>query len=1037
MILVKLWVLVLGLSWGLVCWGQSSTCVSGDDCFQRGQFELAVQKWEEARSKLDPEKSLADYVSLSMRLANGYQELGQLRNALMALQPLTDQNSLKPDDRADVFTELSTIYTGMRDFSKEQSSLVEGACSQKGKLVVEKERKPCTQEKSVPEVFMEEANKCLTEAEAYIVAAKSPWLLAKFHNAKGNWWMVQKEYGYAISEYQKVQTVNSTPQDKAVSLLKAESSINLIQAYVAFLSTYQEKVRSFEGVGKKALSFKDEQDKINHYLYFSANVGNTGLSLKAILKKFENIQRNPSKLVEQLTSLEGKNLSHKKAVDTLANILTILGNDELSQQIQDAIEKEYSNSLNILKSTIPDSHDKVFALLGLEKLMQSLPTSVKSVKVRLETLEAAKIVAQTIQDKNATAYINSSLAQLYADSGRYSEASTLISEAITNTQSYPQLVRQEGNNSVQITNADSFVSKRFRLYLHSLEDERNELSKICRKKCGPCSQGKFPKECEGCKELPPLFLQDYHPELLYQLHWQLGTFLKAQGKGKRLEAIKSYQDAVEYLQQVRHLYGSVSYSFREKAQKLYFDLADLLIQESLLKSAIDSIELSQETKLQNFFSDECVGARLKDKLEVTDKVVPDGTAVFYPIAFDDRLELLLVFADGSIKRFTPSEKVTANQLKESANTFWDKVQNEAYRKERFETGTEPLAKYFSDANQLYKWLIEPIHNELITRKISTLVIVPHNTMLTIPFAALCDDCSDNVKENIKNHKFLVQQDYALAITPAWELTDLRVLKHRTNTVALLNALSIKSSCGGENFEVLTHAKEEVENIFKVLTHAKEEVENIKDQLPIPKGTQTLINKEEVENIKDQLLIPKGTTQTLINEEFDFAGLTGNLKDVPYAIIHFATHGHFEENSSNIFLLAYDEKLTLNVLDSLFNTQLFDEHPVELLTLSACESALGQEQQATLGLAGTAIKTGVRGVVATLWKVKEDSTKLLVQKFYEQLSKPGTSKAKALQLAQLDLLKNTKYDNWDDPYSWAAFLVIGNWLPLFEKEESSH
>jgi len=49
---------------------------------------------------------------------------------------------------------------------------------------------------------------------------------------------------------------------------------------------------------------------------------------------------------------------------------------------------------------------------------------------------------------------------------------------------------------------------------------------------------------------------------------------------------------------------------------------------------------------------------------------------------------------------------------------------------------------------------------------------------------------------------------------------------------------------------------------------------------------------------------------------------------------------------------------------------------------------------------------------------------LMQQFYERLRTPGTSRAQALQQAQLTLLHNPTYAS---PAYWAPFLLINNWL----------
>ena len=102
---------------------------------------------------------------------------------------------------------------------------------------------------------------------------------------------------------------------------------------------------------------------------------------------------------------------------------------------------------------------------------------------------------------------------------------------------------------------------------------------------------------------------------------------------------------------------------------------------------------------------------------------------------------------------------------------------------------------------------------------------------------------------------------------------------------------------------------------------------------------------------------------------------------------------------------------------------FRENPVELLTLSACDTAVGDDR-AALGLAGIAIKAGARSAVATLWSVSDGASAELVSDFDSRLSDARKSKAEALREAQLAVLADARYRH---PYYWAPFLLIGNWL----------
>jgi CHAT domain-containing protein len=137
----------------------------------------------------------------------------------------------------------------------------------------------------------------------------------------------------------------------------------------------------------------------------------------------------------------------------------------------------------------------------------------------------------------------------------------------------------------------------------------------------------------------------------------------------------------------------------------------------------------------------------------------------------------------------------------------------------------------------------------------------------------------------------------------------------------------------------------------------------------------------------------------------------------------ASHAQFERDADNTFLLAYDGKLTMNRLERMLAANLFRERPVELLTLSACQTAVGDER-AALGLAGVALKAGSRSALASLWFVSDEATASLISEFYRVLQEPAASKADALRQAQLSLIARREFRH---PAYWAPFLLIGNWL----------
>ncbi|MBK7949102.1 MAG: CHAT domain-containing protein [Deltaproteobacteria bacterium] len=102
---------------------------------------------------------------------------------------------------------------------------------------------------------------------------------------------------------------------------------------------------------------------------------------------------------------------------------------------------------------------------------------------------------------------------------------------------------------------------------------------------------------------------------------------------------------------------------------------------------------------------------------------------------------------------------------------------------------------------------------------------------------------------------------------------------------------------------------------------------------------------------------------------------------------------------------------------------FVERPIDLLVLSACETAASDDQSA-LGLAGAAVRSGASSALGTLWPISDAETSTLISSFYEQLGAAGTTKAEALRRAQVAALHDPKRGH---PFYWSAFLMVSSWL----------
>ncbi|WP_286820197.1 CHAT domain-containing protein [Desulfobacter sp. UBA2225] len=453
-------------------------------------------------------------------------------------------------------------------------------------------------------------------------------------------------------------------------------------------------------------------------------------------------------------------------------------------------------------------------------------------------------------------------------------------------------------------------------------------------------------------------------EIIYQWQWQTGRLLRA--KGDIDGAIAAYQHAVTNLQTVRQDLSTTCQSgditFRKKVGQIFLELADLLFKRT--ETQTDPIVV--QAGLQE----------ARDTIEVLRKT---ELCDYFQDACVTAMQKKEVQLDhlGHIEGHTATIypiifhdrlELLINLPDETIHRFTVKIDSSELEQEvrNFRNALEKCDAYKLCAQRLYAWLIKPLEGELTARKINTLVFIPDDFLRTIPMAALYDgDC------------FLIDK-YAVAIMPG------RLSMTKSNAVKLEYARPLLAGL----------------------------TKSVQGNPSLPKVA------EELKTIQGLY----GGKQ-LLDENFNIRNLEQELKKIPYTIVHMATHGKFQENVRESCLWTYDGKLTMDDLETLVGLSRFRENPVELLILSACETAAGDDR-AALGLAGVAVKAGARSALASLWFVGDEVAALLVPEFYRQLKTPGISKAEALRQAQLKMLNHEHYRH---PGFWSAFLLTGSWL----------
>ncbi|OUL19357.1 hypothetical protein BV372_33520 [Nostoc sp. T09] len=454
-------------------------------------------------------------------------------------------------------------------------------------------------------------------------------------------------------------------------------------------------------------------------------------------------------------------------------------------------------------------------------------------------------------------------------------------------------------------------------------------------------------------------------DIAYRWQWQLGRVLKAQGKTE--SAIAAYKEAVGTIKSLRADLAAASpdvqFSFREAVEPIHRELVGLLV-ESNQK---DNLKIARDVieGLQLVELDNFFREACLNGNPAQVDQVDTKAAVIYPIILENQLAIIASLPKSQNKADTKDERdfryYKTLISRQEIENLASRLGEDLKQSTAFDLARPQLQK-------MYNWVLRPEAKDLAASQVETLVFVLDGVLRNIPMAALHD-----------GQQFLVEK-YSIALTPGLQLLAPRSLKQ-------------------ERLGALVAGLSESRSGFTALPNVQKEVEKIESELP---------------------------SQVLFNRNFTNSAFQNKISAVSYPIVHLATHGQFSSQADETFILTWDGKIKVNQLSNVLKTvEISRENSLELLVLSACETAAGDNRSA-LGLAGIAVRSGARSTVATLWRVDDEATATLMSQFYDQLvqaNRTGITKAEALRRAQLAILKNPEYKS---PYYWAAYVLLGNW-----------
>lgn len=280
-----------------------------------------------------------------------------------------------------------------------------------------------------------------------------------------------------------------------------------------------------------------------------------------------------------------------------------------------------------------------------------------------------------------------------------------------------------------------------------------------------------------------------------------------------------------------------------------------------------------------------------------------------------------------------------------------------------------------------------------------LVIIPSNILQYIPFSAL----RLKGKPLIINHEVVILSSATLLLT----LRNNSSKRIASNSVAVLADPVFQST--DPRLKKTALPKDDFFNSDRTVNF---------DQSRLP------FSGKEAEVIK--LLFSDENPLVLLGFDANLESLL-KLDSKTHQIIHFATHSlidfTYPERSGLLFSKFKENGEEINGYLN-FNDILNLRLDCDLVVLSACQTAIAKQLpgEGFLGLSRAFFYAGARKIMLSLWRVEDESTAVLMSKFYTFLKK-GLSPVAALRSAQISMLQEEK---WKSPYHWAAFQIEGDW-----------
>ena len=473
---------------------------------------------------------------------------------------------------------------------------------------------------------------------------------------------------------------------------------------------------------------------------------------------------------------------------------------------------------------------------------------------------------------------------------------------------------------------------------------------------------------------------------LIALEWRLGRLQLR--NDRQAAALAAYQRAVEQIEAIRQDIPIENddglSSFSQTLEPIYLGYVDLLLQRAnqlpepqrlaSLRQVIETVELIRQTELQDFLGDRCAIETVQGG--GASQLIA-GTGVLYPVILPDRLELLLLTPTGIIRR---SSLVNSTNLRNTTLALANALR-------------QGSSDFLPLSQQLYQWLLAPVDEVMVEQQLQNLVVASAGTMRLVPIAALHD-----------GKRYAIEK-MAISIVTGMSMTNSTSPTHRS-PVTLLAGVALPGPVVEKMLHLTATSESEGQRANSGIAR------NIQTRAwrasPEKNTDQTAPDNPQraVEDMRASLALPGVKVeiaalgnilqgQTLLDAGFTVEHFQTAMQSSAHRIVHIASHGVFGDSSESSFIMAYDDVLSLNSLESLLRSEKFQNQPIELLGLSACQTAEGNDR-APLGISGAALKARARSVLGTLWPIADDAAQSVMKNFYAGIVLNGRSKTPLCQ-----------------------------------------